>query len=151
MIRGLSSNATNKKISRLALVKAFDNWRVNMNQENGSAPAQASASSSRHTEQTRLQSVEDFTREQDEADALKAAEVAANLTTNPTKKQRKATLQAERDRLEAEQRAKKAGLEAEKKSIDQQANEAIHELGAINWVGKLLGTWLITLFEEPIC
>jgi hypothetical protein len=76
--------------------------------------------------QTGLQSMEDFMREQDEADAQRAVELAANLAAFPSKKQRK------------------AALEAERKAIEQQASEAVKGLGAVNWVGRLIGD-LITL------
>ena len=59
-------------------------------------------------------------------------------------------IQIERELLETEKQIKKAALEAEKLSIEQQANEAVGELGAVNWVGRLLGKLLITIFHFKI-
>lgn len=88
---------------------------------------------------TNFQSIEDFMKEQDELNAGKASNAAVQLAVNSTKKQKKAFLQAERDLVEAEKKQKKAAREAEKKSAEEQANEAVKELGVENWVGKLLG------------
>ena len=77
-------------------------------------------------------------KEQEESDAFQTV----NLHT--TKKRNKGALQAERDRPAAEQSAKKADLEADEKSIEQRPIDAVDELGAVNWVGKLLGTLIIT-------
>lgn len=59
---------------------------------------------------------------------------------------RKAALQAERKQLEVERKAKKEILQAERQlleeeelAVEQRAFEAVKELGAVNWVGKLLG------------
>ncbi|KAG0651849.1 hypothetical protein D0Z07_1332 [Hyphodiscus hymeniophilus] len=102
-------------------------------------PANGSASAG-GGRRAHLQSIEDFMREQDEADAdaTRSAVPAADPAANPTRKQKKALLQEERERLEAEQKAKKATLETERKCIEQQANDAVTDLGAVNWVGKLL-------------
>lgn len=121
MVRKLPSNLVNKKVSRQALVKAFDNWRLSKMEPTKDGPTLTSSGS----RQTELQSMDDFMREQNEADALKVAKLPANLAANPTKKQQK------------------AALEAERKTVEQQATEAVKELGAVNWVGKLLGKFLI--------
>lgn len=121
MFRKLPWSLANKKISRRALVKAFDNLRLSKMDLAKGGPTLTS------TRQTGLQSMEDFMREQDEADALRAAKVAANLATLPSKKQRK------------------AALEAERKSVEQQASEAVKGLGDVNWVGRLLGKIFCTL------
>jgi ElaB/YqjD/DUF883 family membrane-anchored ribosome-binding protein len=89
---------------------------------------------------TNLQSIDDFMKEHGEVDAQKIADsLLASIASDLTKKQKKALAQAARERLEAERKDKKAALEAEQKSINQQAREAVEDLGVENWVGKLLG------------
>ena len=127
---------------------------------------------------TRFQSIQDFMKEQDELDVLKAAEAEAHLAANLTKKQKKAALRAEREqleadrkekkalvrakreRLEAEKQRKKTTLEGERLSIEQQANKAVEEVGVVNWVGRLHGNlpplftwksiWLIRLWNTAM-
>jgi hypothetical protein len=135
MIRKLPSHLVNKKISRNRLLEAFNLLNLHGQKMEGGKDGASTANLPR----TNFQSIEDFMKEQDELNAGKASNAAVQLAVNSTKKQKKAFLQAERDLVEAEKKQKKAAREAEKKSAEEQANEAVKELGVENWVGKLLG------------
>ena len=132
MIRRLPPDLVNKKFSRQALLKAFDDWRLRSMES-------ATKSSASRESVSNLQSIENFMREYDETDALRAAESVHGTPFNSSKQARNVSLQIARDRLENERKAQNAALVTEKRTIEQQANEAVNELGAVNWVGKLLG------------
>ena len=108
-----------------------------------------SSSSENAQTATKLQSIYDFMKEQEEMDSPKGAEGGALLTpSNLTENQRNAFLQRERERFEAEMKAQKAAVESERVRIEQQASDAVVEMGATNWVGRLLGNFS-PLFRIP--
>ena len=89
-------------------------------------------------------------KEQDELDTLRASDAATYLASSPTKKWKKAAQKVELELLKAEKK-QKAALESEKSMIEEQANEAVNELGVENWVGKLLGNHTSLAFLLSRC
>jgi len=86
-----------------------------------------------------MQSIEEFMKEQEEIEANRVLDPAYNLAASSIKMQRKASMQAEQARFEAEKKQKKAAVEAEQKTLEEQEGDLVREIGLQNWVGKLLG------------
>ena len=112
--------------------------------------AESSRTSTTNPPRTNFQSIEDFMKEQDELDTQKASGAIINLDTNLSKEQKRASLQVERERLGVEKKLKKEAADAEKRFVEEQANEAVNGLGVENWVGKLLGRSSLTNYLSRI-